>query len=53
MRTLPAIQLLRFNYPKAHLAWLVEPHSAGAIEGAPEVDEVLIFPRDEINAQFI
>lgn len=45
VRTLPAVSALRAAYPGAHLAWLVEPASRGAVEGQPWVDEVLEFPR--------
>jgi ADP-heptose:LPS heptosyltransferase len=50
VRTLPAVSALRSGYAGAHLAWLVEPASHGAVAGQPWVDEVLVFPRDEIEA---
>jgi len=50
VRTLPAASALRGAYAGAHLAWLVEPASRSAIEGQPWVDEVLVFPRAEIEA---
>ena len=50
VRTLPAVSSLRAAYAGAHLAWLVEPGSAGAIEGQPWVDEVIVFPRDRLEA---
>jgi ADP-heptose:LPS heptosyltransferase len=50
VRTLPAASALRGALPGAHLAWLVEPASRSAVEGQPWVDEVLVFPRDEIMA---
>jgi ADP-heptose:LPS heptosyltransferase len=51
VRTLPAVSSLRAAYPGAHIAWLVEPAAAGALEGQPWVDEVLVFPRQELAAQ--
>lgn len=45
VRTLPAVAGLRRAYPGAHLAWLVEPASAGVVESSGLVDETLIFPR--------
>lgn len=48
VRTLPAVSSLRAGLPGAHLAWLVEPRAASAVEGQPWVDEVLVFPRPEI-----
>jgi ADP-heptose:LPS heptosyltransferase len=50
VRTLPAASALRAAYPGAHLAWLVEPAAAGVVEGQPWVDEVLVFPRGELEA---
>jgi len=48
VRTLPAVSALRAAYPQAHLAWLVEPLSASALEEQPWIDEVLVFPRQEL-----
>lgn len=50
VRTLPAASALRGAYAGAHIAWLVEPASRSAVEGQPWVDEVLVFPRGEIEA---
>ncbi len=50
MRTLPAVSSLRAAYAGAHLAWLVEPASASAIEAQPWLDEVIVFPRDRLQA---
>jgi heptosyltransferase-1 len=50
VRTLPAVRALRAHYPDAHLAWLVESKSAGALERNSDLDELLIFPREEITA---
>jgi ADP-heptose:LPS heptosyltransferase len=48
VRTLPAVSGLRALYPGAHLAWLVEPLAAGAVEAAGIVDETLVFPRRDL-----
>jgi heptosyltransferase-1 len=45
VRTLPAVSALRAAYPRAHLAWMVEPGSAGVLEHQGWIDEVLVFPR--------
>ncbi len=50
VRTLPAASALRVAYAGAHIAWLVEPASRSAVDGQPWVDEVLVFPRGEIEA---
>lgn len=49
MRTLPAASALRAGYAGSHLAWLIEAPSQGAVAGQPWVDEVLVFPRSEIE----
>lgn len=50
VRTLPAASALRAAYPGAHLTWLVEPASRGAVDGQPWADEVLEFPRGRLSA---
>ena len=50
VRTLPAVSSLRAGYPGAHIAWLVEPRAAGAVQGQPWVDEVIEFPRPALVA---
>jgi ADP-heptose:LPS heptosyltransferase len=50
VRTLPAVSSLRAGYPRAHIAWLVEPASAGALEGQPWLDETIVFPRPALRA---
>ena len=48
VRTLPAVRLLRRTWPRARIAWLVEPPSLPLVSGHPDVDEVLLFPRGRI-----
>ncbi len=50
VRTLPAAFALRRHLPEAHLAWLVEPASAALLERLPWLDEVIVFPRAELEA---
>jgi ADP-heptose:LPS heptosyltransferase len=50
VRTLPAVSSLRAGYPGSHIAWLVEPRSASALDGQPWIDEVLVFPRPDLVA---
>ena len=50
VRTLPAVSSLRAAYAGAHLAWLVEPAATSAVQGQPWVDEVIVFPRDRLEA---
>jgi 3-deoxy-D-manno-octulosonic-acid transferase/heptosyltransferase-1 len=48
VRTLPALSTLRREYPRAHIAWVVEDKAAGALEGHPHLDEVIVFERKKI-----
>lgn len=48
VRTLPAVAEIRSRYPHAHLAWLVERKAEGALCGQPGLDEVIVFPREEL-----
>jgi heptosyltransferase-1 len=41
----PLPQALREAYPRAHLAWLVEPLSAPLVRANPFLDEVIVFER--------
>jgi len=50
VRTLPAASALRAANPGAQLTWLVEPAAQGVLAGQPWIDEVLVFPRDELRA---
>lgn len=48
VRTLPAVAELRSRYPRAQLAWLVERKAEAAVRGQPGIDEVIVFPREEL-----
>ena len=52
VRTLPAFAELRSRYPEAHLAWLVERGAESALRGQPGLDEVIVFPREELEAHW-
>jgi len=45
LRTLPALHLIKRAFPGLHLSWLVEDRSREILEGHPEIDEVIRFPR--------
>ena len=47
VRVLPALHALRVVYPNAQIDWVVEPKSAGVVEGHPDLDRVLTFSRPE------
>ena len=41
---LPVLKLLRKRFPRASIAWLVNPAFAGLLENHPDLDEVIVFP---------
>jgi heptosyltransferase I len=44
-RALPLANLLRKGFPKAYLAWSVEPTACPLLEGCAAIDEVILFDR--------
>jgi lipopolysaccharide heptosyltransferase II len=44
-RALPLAGLLRQGFPRAHIAWSVEPASLPLLERAPAIDEIIVFDR--------
>lgn len=51
MRTLPAASRVRDLFPGAHLAWLVEPAASTLLWTQSWIDEVIVFPRNELSAK--
>ena len=51
-RALPLARLLREGYPKAFIAWSVEPASASLVQGHPAIDEVILFDRQHWHKTF-
>jgi len=49
VHTLPAVSLLKKAWPQARLRWVVNPEWAPLLEGNPDVDEVVLFPRRELS----
>jgi ADP-heptose:LPS heptosyltransferase len=49
VHTLPAVALVKRQWPDARLRWLINPEWAPLLEGNPHVDEVVIFPRQELR----
>lgn len=45
IRTLPAVKALKENRPSSEIAWIVEEPSRTLLEGQPEIDKVILFPR--------
>ena len=49
IQTLPAIHSLRKSFPNAYLAWVVEPLSYNLLKGHPEIDELILFPKQQLK----
>lgn len=49
VHTLPAVSLLKRTWPQARLRWIVAPPWAPLLEGNPDVDETVLFPRNELG----
>jgi heptosyltransferase-1 len=50
VRTLASVRAIRSAYPNARISWLVERAAACVLEGCSDLDEVLLFPREELSA---
>jgi lipopolysaccharide heptosyltransferase II len=53
VRTLPALRSLRERFPSAYIAWLVEEKAKGILEGNPDLDRIILFPRKKLVKGFI
>jgi len=53
VRTLPALRAIREKFPSAYIAWLVEEKASGILEGNPDLDRIIIFPRKKIVKGFL
>lgn len=45
IRTLPAVKALKEYYPSSSITWVSEEPSMSILEGQPEINEVILFPR--------
>ena len=52
VRTLPALRTIRQESPSAYIAWLVEEKARDILEGHPDLDRVIVFPREKIVRGF-
>jgi ADP-heptose:LPS heptosyltransferase len=49
IQTLPSIHALRKSFPQSYIAWVLEEPSFSLLQGHPEVDEVIQFPKKELR----
>jgi ADP-heptose:LPS heptosyltransferase len=50
VRAMPLAMRLRRGFPRARIAWAVEPPAAPLLERHPAIDERLIFRRDRASS---
>jgi ADP-heptose:LPS heptosyltransferase len=53
VRTLPALRAIRHRLPKAHICWLVEEGSRQLLEGHPDLDKVILLPRQRLSSELL
>jgi heptosyltransferase I len=49
IHTLPAVALLKRHHPKSFLRWLINPEWAPLLDGNPDIDQIVLFPRGEFR----
>ncbi len=45
INVLPALRLLRSNFPDSKITWLVEDRAREILIDHPDIDEVIVYPR--------
>ena len=45
VHSLPFLEVLRDRFPSAMIDWVVEEDASGIVEGHPDIDRLMIFPR--------
>jgi lipopolysaccharide heptosyltransferase I len=48
LRVLPALQVLKKNFPDSHIAWVVEETARDILKAYPDIDDIIIFPKKSI-----
>jgi lipopolysaccharide heptosyltransferase I len=51
IHVIPAVKNVRMEFPSARIVWLVEDKLKDLVEGIPEIDEVIVFPRRQWQKQ--
>ena len=47
IHTLPCLNALRTSFPDSHISWIAQKPSTQLLEGHPQLDNLIIFPRKE------
>jgi len=50
LHALPVLSALRARFPDAVIDWAVEDRAAALVQGRPDLDRVLVFPRRRLSA---
>jgi ADP-heptose:LPS heptosyltransferase len=53
VRALPLLGRIRRAWPKAHIAWAVEPKSQAVLEGHPWLDQLIVYDRRRAPFSFL
>lgn len=53
VHSLPFLEVLRGRFPFANIDWVVEEDASGIVEGHPDIDQLMIFPRKSWLKRFI
>jgi heptosyltransferase-1 len=49
VHALPVLNLIRRNWPRAHVSWVVTPNCGGLLAGHPQIDELIYFERHRLS----
>ncbi len=49
VHTLPAVRALRSKFPSAHITWMVNSEWTPLLEGNPDINDILVFPRADFR----
>jgi ADP-heptose:LPS heptosyltransferase len=49
VHTLPAVAALRARFPAARITWMVNPEWSTLLDGNPDINDLLLFPRSEFR----
>src|SRR5687768_14813813 len=52
VHVLPSLAALRQRFPRAWIAWLVEPSGAQLLAGHPSIDRLFVFDRGRFKAEW-
>ena len=45
VHSLPLLEVLRGRFPSARIDWVIEEAASGIVDGHPDLDELIVFPR--------